>query len=194
MTTKGLQYVALDLEFNQPSRKIIQVGVALGSPWQSEEEWVCKQWLLDPGEPVAEHIVTLTGITDKEIAENAVPWAQMAHELSALLQEKQAFVNPVTWGGGDHEALVSAIRAQDIEWPHFGRRWLDVKTMHAFIAMARGKSASGGLRSVMGQYKLNFEGRQHRADHDAFNTLRLFFTLLERQDTLESMALLGKRI
>jgi len=49
MTTKDIQYVALDLEFNQPSRKIIQVGVAIGSPMQSQEEWLVRQWLLDPG-------------------------------------------------------------------------------------------------------------------------------------------------
>lgn len=194
MTTKDIQYVALDLEFNQPSRKIIQVGVAIGSPMQSQEEWVCKQWLLDPGEPVAEHIVELTGISDEEIAQKAVAWPQMADELSTLLRQTKAFVNPITWGGGDHEALIEAIKAQGIAWPHFGRRWLDVKTMHAFLAMARGKNTSGGLRSVMGQYKLAFEGRQHRADHDAFNTLRLFFAMLERQDTLEAMAVLGKRV
>lgn len=194
MTTKDIQYVALDLEFNQPSRKIIQVGVAIGSPMQSQEEWACKQWLLDPGEPVAEHIVELTGISDEEIAQKAVAWPQMADELSTLLRQTKAFVNPITWGGGDHEALIEAIKAQGIAWPHFGRRWLDVKTMHAFLAMARGKNTSGGLRSVMGQYKLAFEGRQHRADHDAFNTLRLFFAMLERQDTLEAMAVLGKRV
>ena len=194
MTTKDIQYVALDLEFNQPSRKIIQVGVAIGSPMQSQEEWLVRQWLLDPGEPVAEHIVELTGISDEEIAQKAVAWPQMADELSALLHQTKAFVNPITWGGGDHEALIEAVKAQGIAWPHFGRRWLDVKTMHAFLAMARGKNTSGGLRSVMGQYKLAFEGRQHRADHDAFNTLRLFFALLERQDTLEAMAFLGKRV
>lgn len=194
MTTKDIQYVALDLEFNQPSRKIIQVGVAIGSPMQSQEEWLVRQWLLDPGEPVAEHIVELTGISDEEIAQKAVAWPQMADELSTLLRQTKAFVNPITWGGGDHEALIEAIKAQGIAWPHFGRRWLDVKTMHAFLAMARGKNTSGGLRSVMGQYKLAFEGRQHRADHDAFNTLRLFFAMLERQDTLEAMAVLGKRV
>ena len=35
------------------------------------------------------------------------------------------------------------------------------------------------------RYKLQFVSKAHRADIDAFNTLRLFFAILERQRTLE---------
>jgi inhibitor of KinA sporulation pathway (predicted exonuclease) len=40
----------------------------------------------------------------------------------------------------------------------------------------------------MARYKLQFVGKAHRADVDAFNTLRLFFAILERQRTLETCA------
>lgn len=188
-------FLSLDLEFNQPSGRIIQVGVTLGSRSQPEEAWVVKQWLLDPLEPISEFISKLTGITDSDISARAVPWEQMAQELSALLDEHKPFVNPVTWGGGDSQALLDGLRERNIDFPHFGRRWLDVKTMHSFLVFASGHSKpSGGLSSVMARYKLHFVGTPHRADADALNTLRLFFHLLERQSTLESLVQIAKGV
>jgi inhibitor of KinA sporulation pathway (predicted exonuclease) len=52
--------------------------------------------------------------------------------------------------------------------------------------MANGRSPSGGLSSSMGRYKIKFEGEAHRADVDAYNTLRFFFHLMERQNILEN--------
>ncbi len=187
-------FLSLDLEFNQPSRRLIQVGVTLGSRMQSEEEWVVRQWLLDPQEPLAPEIVALTGITEAELASHAVPWEQMARELAELLTQHKPFINPVTWGGGDSEALRTGLRERSIEFPFFGRRWVDVKTCHTFLALTHGRNPSGGLRSVMQQYKLRFAGTPHRADHDAFNTLRLFFAMLDRQQSLDAMVMLAKGV
>lgn len=196
-TTKNLLkhdvcFMALDLELNQPSQRIIQVGVALGRRLQSEEEYVVKQWLLSPGEPLAPAITTLTGITEQDLQERAVSWEQMAQELLALIQEHKPFVNPVTWGGGDSAELLQALAERQITFPAFGRRWIDCKTYHVFSALAQGKSPSGGLRSVMSRYGLTFQGTPHRADTDALNTLRLFFKLLSRQATLEAVVTLSK--
>lgn len=188
MTSK---FLALDLELNQPSGRIIQVGVAIGSPAQSEEEFVVRQWLLSPDEPLAAFITELTGITDADLAERAVSWEQMAQELLALIEEHKPFVNPVTWGGGDSVELLQAFKERGIAFPAFGRRWIDCKTYHVFSSLAQGKSTSGGLRSIMARYGLTFKGVAHRADTDAFNTLRMFFRLLERQSSLEAMAKLA---
>lgn len=186
--TEIQRFVALDLEFNQPSRRIIQVGVALGTLGQPEVTYQVRSWLLDPGEPVAPEITQLTGITDDAIAAGAVPLSKVAVELGAMLSQGPVFVNPVTWGGGDAETLLAAFREGGIAFPHFGRRWLDVKTMHSLLRLAQGKNPSGGLRSIMAQYGLAFSGMPHRADVDALNTLRLFFRLLERQGRLLAAA------
>lgn len=191
---KNTPFLALDLELNQPSNRIIQVGITLGSRMQSQEEWLVRQWLLDPEEPISEFITGLTGITNEDIATKAVPWEQMAHELGALIAEKQPFVNPVTWGGGDSVELLASLQARSIDFPYFGRRWVDVKTAHTFLALTNGKKPTGGLRATMSHYKLHFIGEQHRADADAFNTLRLFFRLMERQENLEAMAILAKGV
>lgn len=187
-------FIALDLELNQPSNRIIQVGIALGSRMQPEDEWVVRQWLLDPDEPISEFITGLTGISNEDIAQRAVPWEQMAQELSALMDEHKPFMNPVTWGGGDSSELLESIRARGIDFPYFGRRWVDVKTVHTFLSLTLEKKPSGGLRSTMTQYKMRFLGEPHRADVDAFNTLRLFFHLMDRQTSLEGLVKLAKLV
>lgn len=187
-------FIALDLELNQPSNKIIQVGVCIGNRLQSEEEYLIRKWYLDPQEPISPEIVALTGIDDAAIAANAVPHGQVAEELGKLIQDHDCFINPVTWGGGDSVELLSEFRERAIPFPHFGRRWVDVKTVYSFLMLTKGKSASGGLRSAMGQFKIKFEGQAHRADVDAFNTLRFWFGLMERQGSLDAMTLLAKSV
>ena len=54
-----------------------------------------------------------------------------------------------------------------------------------YNAISCGKKTNGGLSSFMGRYKLQFEGKAHRADVDAYNTLRFFFLLIERQRKIE---------
>jgi DNA polymerase III epsilon subunit-like protein len=188
MTAALPQYfLSLDLEMNQPSGRIIQVGVAVGKRGQPHAEYLTRSWLLRPGEPIAENITALTGISDAHIAQGAVPLEQMTQELSALITEHTPFINPVTWGGGDSELLLRTIREAGLEFRHFGRRWLDVKTMASVDAMAQGRKPAGGLGSVMGRYKLPFLGVPHRADVDAFNTLRLFFHLLDQRARLHAL-------
>lgn len=182
----SMNYCALDLEMNQPSGRIIQVGVCIGNPLQRDNEFFRQQWLINPEESLNPDIVALCAITDDDIAQRAVSHAQMASELGALLTKYNCFVNPVTWGGGDSVELLAELRERGIEFQFFGRRWVDVKTFHVMRCLALGRSHSGGLKSVMGQYKLPFIGRAHRADVDAFNTLRLFFKLMERQSTIEA--------
>lgn len=190
------KFVALDLEYNQPSGTIIQVGVAIGSGQELPQQWLVRKWNLVVSEPVSPFITQLTGIRDEDLRAG-VSLADCAGELGALLREQEVFVNPVTWGGGDSGDLKAAFCAQGIEFHHFGRRWIDVKTWACLLALSRPgspMSPAGGLRSVMKRYKLAFEGQAHRADVDAFNTLRLFFHLIKRQQALESGAQLLKTV
>ncbi len=116
---------------------------------------------------------------------------QCAQELGELLREHEVFLNPVTWGGGDSADLLRAFAQAQIEFPYFGRRWIDVKTWATLLSLARTQTAKiqhGGLSKAMARFKLHFVGEAHRADVDAFNTLRLFFAILSRQRTLEECA------
>lgn len=181
------RYVALDLEYNQPSGTIIQVGVAIGSASQNQQQYIVRRWDLQVDEPISEFITQLTGITNEDCSAG-VPLAQCAQELGDLLREQEVFVNPVTWGGGDSADLLRTFAHAQIEFHHFGRRWIDVKTWTTLLSLARTRTATiqhGGLSKAMARYKLQFVGKAHRADVDAFNTLRLFFAILDRQRKLE---------
>jgi inhibitor of KinA sporulation pathway (predicted exonuclease) len=59
---------------------------------------------------------------------------------------------------------------------------------------ANGKNPSGGLSSAMGVYKMQFEGKAHRADVDAYNTLRLFFEILKQQKRMLDMISMAKEV
>ena len=188
------KFLALDLELNQPSGKIIQVGIAIGDKNTRFEDYVVRKWYIDPQEPINEFINDLTGITDSDIRANAYSHEHVARELSELIREHKVFVNPVTWGGGDRVELLAEFCKNHADFPHFGRRWIDVKTWYTYLMLTRGKAASGGLASAMGYFKMHFKGQAHRADVDAANTLALFFKLLDRQARLESILDSAKNI
>jgi DNA polymerase III alpha subunit (gram-positive type) len=184
---KNQKYLALDLELNQPSGKIIQVGIAIGKADDRVENYFTKKWYIDPKEPISEFIIGLTGITDSDISANCVSHETVARELGELIKQQNCFVNPVTWGGGDSVELLQEFSKQCVDFPHFGRRWIDTKTFYTLLMFARGKKPSGGLASAMGYFKLHFKGDAHRADVDAANTLALFFKLIERQRKMEHL-------
>jgi len=185
-------FLALDLELNQPSGKPIQVGVAVGNP--TDGVVLSRCWYLDPEEPIDEYITQLTGITDEDIETKSVSHDVLARELADTIIKHDVFVNPVTWGCGDVVALLREFRLRNIEFKFFGRRELDVKQICVYNSLVLGKRPNGGLSSFMGRYRLQFVGKAHRADVDACNTLRLFFLLLERQGKLEECVRTFKNI
>ena len=107
----------------------------------------------------------------------------LRQELGTLINFYKCFVNPIVWGGGgegnDATELKDEFRERNIDFPFFGRRVIDVKTLYVFNQMVQGKSPSGGLRKSMLSYGLTFEGQSHRADVDAENTLKVLLLLSE---------------
>lgn len=173
-------FLALDLEFNQPSQKIIQVGIAIGG--LHESAILTRSWLVSPDEPISPYITQLTGIDDAQIAAGAAPPSQIAADLAELIDSyPDMATNPVVWGEGDAPRLLGFFEGLRIPFPHFGRRSIDVKTIWSFKRLADDRSPRGGLRGAMGSYKLPFLGEPHRADVDAANTLRFFLALLREE-------------
>lgn len=193
---KDQNFVALDLELNNyegcGTPKIIEVGVAIGSPFRADSIRCCS-WYLDPGEPIAPFITKLTGITDSLIESGAVTHQTLASELGKLIEVHKCFANPVTWGQGDARELKAEFAQRSVPFPFFGRRIIDVKERVVFAQLARGVSPGGGLRRTLNAHGLKFEGQPHRAADDAKNTLRLFFHLLQREsNTLKHISELSK--
>jgi inhibitor of KinA sporulation pathway (predicted exonuclease) len=186
---RNQNYFSLDLELNNKNDgtvpKIIQVGVAIGNPTQPDNIKTYS-WYLNPQEPITPFITNLTGITDEMVQTQSVSHSDLAEELGSLIKENDCFQNPITWGQNDAEELKDEFRSRNIDFPFFGRRIIDVKTVYVFYEMVNGRSPSGGLSKSMGRYKLPFIGKSHRADVDALNTLRFYFYLMSRQKTLET--------
>ena len=198
---KNQTYVALDLELNNakdgstPNPKIIQVGIAWGSFDDYTDNTIqIEKWYIDPKEPIYPEITELTGITDFDISEYSVSHEQVANELSLILKKHDCFVNPVTWGGGDSTELLKEFGDNNIVFPHFGRRWIDVKTWYIYNRISLGLSFTGGLSKTLPKFGIHFNGTPHRADIDAYNTLRLFYAMIERQSKMEQLLNYSKSI
>lgn len=183
---RNTPYMALDLELN--GSDIIQVGVAVGNADTDPDDYVVRSWYVQPksGAAIEPRITELTSIDQDLLDSCAVDHGTVASELGDLIRDTGVFVNPVQWGLGDADELLAEFRVLGIDFPHFGRRVIDVKHYYLYIEAANGHALSGGLRSSMGRHGLQFSGTPHRADHDALNTLRFFFHLLRRQESLES--------
>lgn len=188
----GMNYLAIDLEMNQPSGKILEVGAVVGN--LEHGVFAEKAWVVDPMEPVAEEIAELTGINDEIVAEMGVLLPTVAVELAEMIDTHQCFVNPVQWGAGDADLLKREFKLAGVHFPYFGRRTVDVKTIVSYLAVAQGKKPKGGLASYVSRYGLKFFGVPHRAAFDARNTLELFFAVLRRQRDMEDMLCLSKSL
>ena len=170
---------SLDLEMNQPSGKIIQIGAVVGN-FKTGEVLDKLSIIINPHEPINPYITNLTGITDDAIFDEGTDLLKGYELLSTMHQKCQAFINPITWGGGDSQELYKQLTQMFVidNWC-FGRRWLDVKTL--FIALRAGQDlpTQGGLAKSMTKFGLKFEGRKHNALDDAHNTFRFFCKLMQ---------------
>lgn len=178
-----MNYLSLDLELNQPSNKIIQVGYVVGNILSGEVLY--RQTLMvDPQEELNPYITVLTSITP----ENLVGAGTVLNAYEAILPVADLYevsTNMITWGGGDHEQFRSQAGLTDTRW-RFGRRYTDVKTVMAAYCMANNKKIAGGLSKSMGKLGLGFKGKKHWAEDDAYNTWRIYMELLKRMKYEES--------
>jgi inhibitor of KinA sporulation pathway (predicted exonuclease) len=173
--------VALDLEMNQPSGKIIQVGAVLGDCRTGAVlSTLC--CLVNPQEPLSPAITELTGITQQQV-NGACSLAYIAPVLDCWLAPwlKQRLLNPVTWGGGDSQTLQEQIGLSEEDFSrYFGRRWLDAKTVYWAWSIGQGRVPYGGLEKSMARMGLRFEGRPHNALNDAYNTFKVWHHLVHQ--------------
>lgn len=189
---KPENFFAIDLELLNKNDgtvpKIIQVGIAVANVAEPEDIKTFG-WYLNPGEPITPFIQSLTGITDEIIQEKSVKHEVLAQELGELLKVYEIHTSPVVWGGSpkfsDAAELKEEFRERGIDFPFFGNRVIDVKTIFVFNQILKQRTKKSGLQKAMASYGLKFDGTAHNAVDDAKNTLKFFFYLLYRQKTFE---------
>ena len=173
-----MKLTSIDLELNQPSGKIVQIGAIVGDTVTGEITQRLRIYV-NPYEPISEYITTLCGITQEHIDTHGVSLPSAYTELQKWHRKHTDFINPITWGGGDSQEIQTQLGTDIPSSWCFGRRWIDVKTLHVSRMIATTKKVtSGGLSDAMKTYNLKFQGREHDALDDAENTFRLYYEMI----------------
>src|ERR1700676_1619914 len=120
-------FTSLDLEMNQPSRKIIQIGACAGNI-RTGEILEKLSIFVNPQEQLAPFIVELTGIKQEDV-DTGLTLYEAYKKLAEFHKKHNSFVNCVTWGGGDSQEIYEQLRKEcghvwsvEDHWC-FGRRW-----------------------------------------------------------------------
>lgn len=182
----GQNFISLDLEMNQPSGKIIQIGACIGDI----ESGTIKSKLsiiIKIDEPLSEIITNLTGITPEKV-NSGISLLEGYSQLETVVREQNCFRNPLTWGGGDsielkNQLILSGL-SLDSETYLFGRRWIDVKTIYQTYRLSLGKPPQGSLKTALKRVKVPSVGRHHDALVDAENTFRLYQVFVSKMREL----------
>lgn len=169
--------ISLDLEFTQPSKKIIQIGACVGN---LNSGIILKEYqvYINPNEQLSPYIINLTGIKQSDI-DNGINIFDAYNDLINIHQNYNCFRNAIVWGGGDSEFLRQQLN-KDEETFLFGRRWIDVKTVFISYMWSMGIKGQAGLARALTKLGLQFKGRKHSAIDDAKNTFIIYRELLMR--------------
>jgi inhibitor of KinA sporulation pathway (predicted exonuclease) len=174
-----MKVMVLDCEFNQPSKKCIQIG-ALVYDLDNAQCVDTYDSFVNPGEPINPEIVQLTGITDRDVS-NAPTIAQAFEELRWFHAKNKVFQNPIVWGSGvsnDSLALWNEVGADE---PNFmGWRVIDAKSIYQSLMLFDGGMYAGGLEQSMSRLGLTFQGTKHNALTDARNTFTIWYHLIRK--------------
>lgn len=187
-----MNFMALDLEHNQPSGKIIQIGAIVGDI-HTEEFSARLDILVDPYEPIDSFIVDLCAITDEMIAQRGVHLIDAYQTLVHYHNRYSCATNPIVWGANDSATLRNQLEQQGMQFsdgytaerqdvpPYvFGYRFLDAKTLFQTWRYMNGQGKQrhkGGLSKALPKVGLEFKGQKHNAADDAYNTFRIWCKL-----------------
>lgn len=186
-----MRYAVVDLELNQPSNCIIEIGAVC---WDARQSKILSSFKtlvrLPDNEKVSEYITNLTGITQE----------RLDHEDSLSLQA--ALTTFSTWAvasgcskfmaawGNDHWMIKQA--CEDTGAPFPWNCFLDVKSMATVMRTKTPGKARGGLKSALTAFGLEFVGEPHRALDDATNTALLLTELLRGTILINSVKAIMK--
>jgi inhibitor of KinA sporulation pathway (predicted exonuclease) len=174
-----MNIMSVDAEYAQPSRKCIQIGAAAYDATTAECLGTFETYV-NPGEPISEEIIALTGITDKDV-ENAPKISEAFDMLKAFHKKHKCFRNPLLWGSGVRNDSHSLwLESGSTEENFMGFRVIDAKTLYQSAMLFGNGEYAGGLEKSMNKLGLVFEGKAHTALTDAKNTFTIWYYLTRK--------------
>jgi inhibitor of KinA sporulation pathway (predicted exonuclease) len=180
-----MNIISIDLEQNQPSGKIIQLGYVIANV-KSKEIKTAKSIIVNPNETLGMciegmSITDLTGLTQQDVDSGKTldeAYEQMCSDISRYHVSK----HPFQWGQ-DHFDLRNQL---EFTWEEyiFRKRGHDIKSFYQLYQMttANGKVISG-LKSSMNALGMSWNtryGNPHNALADAYNTLLTYWNIADR--------------
>jgi len=196
-----MKVCCLDLELNQPSGKIIQIGYVIVD-LNTKKVFRERSLIVNPNEPLGEierevngkkmTIEELTGITEARIKFDGRSLVDTYEILCIDIVQTNCSVTCVQWGDGmgDHKGDHDAIRRElGIEWKDFvfrARSW-DVKSLYQIYAAFNNRGVVAGLGKAMKSCGLEFEGKEHDALDDAKNTFTIFNHLAQKMNLYDKI-------
>jgi inhibitor of KinA sporulation pathway (predicted exonuclease) len=178
--------MVLDAEYNQPSRKTIQIGAAVYDV-RSAAFHGSMEIYVNPREEITPEITALTGITNQDV--KSADTILDAWEILAEFHKKhKCFRNPLVWGSGVRndstaiyadfcDAWIDVGRETEPPENFMGFRVIDAKTLFQSLMLFENGGYAGGLSDCMKRMGLTFEGEKHRALTDAKNTFKFWYFL-----------------
>lgn len=182
-----MQLISLDLELNQPSRKIIQLGYVIFNVknWKILQ---ARSLFINPNEPVAPEITQLTGIDDSMVT-TGMTLNQAYETMIEDMKKHQVTHHPVQWGT-DHIEIRSQL---EIPWSDFifKVRDHDIKSLFQLLQapLPNSKTVAGLGKAISilgGQWDYKY-GNPHDALADAYNTMLIYKMLANKMVTYEKM-------
>jgi len=191
-------FLSMDLEMNQPSGRIIQIGAVVGNLKTGKILAEFNQLVCIDDEPLCEddtifNVPKSTGITEDRLHADGIPLDDAYEKLCDFKKKYNCNTTPIVWGGNDAKYLRDELeRDYKMEFQNkrydkakmfiFGFRILDIKTFFQFFIHAKGGHMQSGLKKSMKRVGLEFVGKNHDALSDAINTFRFanfFFHLMD---------------
>jgi len=176
--------LVLDLEYNQPSGKIIQLAI-VELCLTTLDIKTRYNTFVDPKEPLDDYITNLTGIAQNDV-DRAPTLKEALHQLNHMFQDLSPSPIILCGWGDDASKLLR-------DWSSIGQEPPAVKTFDLVCLWKLSRLWAGNtnprtpsLLNMLAYYELEFEGQHHNALCDAIMTARLL-----REMSLEITHALG---
>lgn len=168
--------LSLDLEFNLPSRKIIQIGACVGD-LKNGKIIDSIEVTINPEERICPFVTKLTGIDNSNI-KNSGLISDGYRDLVKFCRMNDIGKIPITWGNVD--VLLLNNQVSSLEDEILFKSWIDVKTVYQTYRIANGLQTNGGIKAAQKMLGISSAGAHHNARIDAINTFLIYNELIKK--------------